>query len=136
MRPAGRRLRHGGGSHRRPGRRDQGDGRDATVEALQTVTTDWQTHITAGRIRVYSTPCPSVGFGSCDAPFASLFLAHQFNPFPLYSRATSSDWYASVENSRSSGEHAPLAIAGGDAVESLAETPTSLVGVKGRMVQP
>ena len=73
-------------------------GADATVEDLQTVTTDWQTHMTAGRIRVYSAPCPSVGFGACDAPFASLFLAHQFNPFPLYSRATSADWYASVEN--------------------------------------
>ena len=73
-------------------------GADATVEDLQTVTTDWQTHMTAGRIRVYSAPCPSVGFGACDAPFASLFLAHQFNPFPLYSRVTSVDWYASVEH--------------------------------------
>ena len=52
----------------------------------------------AGRIRVYAAPCPSVGFGACDAPFASLFVAHQFTPFPLYSRATSADWYASVDN--------------------------------------
>ena len=45
--------------------------------------------MSAGRLRVYLAPCASVGFGSCDQGFAEIFLANQFNPFPLHRKATS-----------------------------------------------
>jgi hypothetical protein len=55
-------------------------------------------HMAAGRIRVYAAPCPSVGFGTCDAQFSEIFLGHQFNSFPLHKKARSDNWYLNVEN--------------------------------------
>jgi hypothetical protein len=58
----------------------------------------WQVHMSAGRLRVYLAPCTNVGFGTCDQGFSEIFLANQFNPFPLHRKATSNDWYARPEN--------------------------------------
>ena len=41
----------------RQGAKTRATGADATVEDLQAVTTDWQTHMAAGPIRVYAAPC-------------------------------------------------------------------------------
>jgi poly(hydroxyalkanoate) depolymerase family esterase len=73
-------------------------GPDVTVSNLQAVTANWQAHMSAGRLRVYLAPCASVGFGSCDQGFAEIFLANQFNPFPLHRKATSKDWYVRRES--------------------------------------
>ena len=75
-------------------------GPSATVSALETVSADWQAHMNAGRLRVYGAPCRSVGFGACDSGFAELFLAHQFNPFPLHRRPPSTDWFVDPQNIR------------------------------------
>ena len=75
-------------------------GPGATVSPLETASADWQAHMTAGRLRVYGAPCRSVGFGACDSGFAELFLAHQFNPFPLHRRPPSTDWYVDPQNIR------------------------------------
>ena len=72
-------------------------GPDVTVSNLQAVTANWQVHMSAGRLRVYLAPCASVGFGSCDQGFSEIFLANQFNPFPLHRKATSKDWYVRPE---------------------------------------
>jgi hypothetical protein len=72
-------------------------GPDVTVSNLQAVTANWQAHMSAGRLRVYLAPCASVGFGSCDQGFSEIFLANQFNPFPLHRKATSKDWYVRPE---------------------------------------
>ncbi|KRQ95735.1 hypothetical protein CQ12_03935 [Bradyrhizobium jicamae] len=37
-------------------------------------------------------------FGSCDQGFCEIFLANQFNPFPLHRKATSKDWYVRPES--------------------------------------
>jgi hypothetical protein len=68
-------------------------GPSATVSPLETVSADWEAHMSAGRLRVYGAPCRSVGFGACDSGFAELVLAQQFNPFPLHRRPPSTDWY-------------------------------------------
>ncbi|HEX2724745.1 MAG TPA: hypothetical protein VHN20_02875, partial [Beijerinckiaceae bacterium] len=60
----------------------------------------WQEHMTKGRLRIYQTPCPSVGFGACDAPFPTIFLAHQFSSFELFRRTGASDWYMDPVNIR------------------------------------
>jgi poly(hydroxyalkanoate) depolymerase family esterase len=73
-------------------------GPDVTVSNLQAVTADWQVHMSAGRLRVYLTPCTNVGFGTCDQGFSEIFLANRFNPFPLHRKANSNDWYARPEN--------------------------------------
>jgi poly(hydroxyalkanoate) depolymerase family esterase len=73
-------------------------GPSATVSDLQVVTANWQVHLSAGRLRIYAAPCASVGFGVCDAAFAEIFLANQFNPFPLHRKATATDWYLRPEN--------------------------------------
>ena len=73
-------------------------GPTATVSDLQVVTANWQMHMSAGKLRVYAAPCVSVGFGACDAGFSEIFLANQFNPFPLHRKATSMDWYVHPEN--------------------------------------
>jgi poly(hydroxyalkanoate) depolymerase family esterase len=70
----------------------------ATVSALQVVTANWQMHMSAGRLRVYASPCVSVGFGACDAGFAEIFLTNQFNAFPLHRKGTETDWYVHPEN--------------------------------------
>jgi poly(hydroxyalkanoate) depolymerase family esterase len=73
-------------------------GPDVTVSNLQAVTANWQVHMSAGRLRVYLAPCTNVGFGTCDQGFSEIFLANQFNPFPLHRKATSNDWYVRSEN--------------------------------------
>jgi len=73
-------------------------GPTATVSDLQVVTANWQVHMSAGRLRVYLAPCHSVGFGTCDAGFADIFLANQFNPFPLHRKASAADWFLHPEN--------------------------------------
>ncbi len=75
-------------------------GPDVTVSNLQVATANWQVHMSAGRLRVYMAPCTNVGFGTCDQGFSEIFLANQFNPFPLHRKATSNDWYARPENVR------------------------------------
>jgi len=75
-------------------------GPNATVSDLQVVTANWQMHMSEGRLRVYLAPCVSVGFGSCDAAFSEIFLANQFNPFPLHRKATAADWFLHPENVR------------------------------------
>ena len=73
-------------------------GPSATVSDLQVVTASWQMHMSAGRLRVYAAPCVSVGFGACDAGFSEIFLANQFNPFPLHRKAPAMDWFMHAEN--------------------------------------
>jgi poly(hydroxyalkanoate) depolymerase family esterase len=73
-------------------------GPTANVSDLEVVTADWQVHMSAGRLRVYGGRCPSPGFGACDLGFAEIFLANQFNPFPLQRKAASPDWYVHREN--------------------------------------
>ena len=75
-------------------------GPNATVSELQVVTANWQVHMSAGRLRVYTAPCISIGFGTCDEGFSEIFLAKQFNPFPLHKKATSNDWYVRPDNIR------------------------------------
>jgi hypothetical protein len=75
-------------------------GPGANVSPLETASADWQTHMSAGRLRVYGAPCRSVGFGACDSGFAELLLAHQFNPFPLHRRPPMTNWYADPQNIR------------------------------------
>jgi poly(hydroxyalkanoate) depolymerase family esterase len=75
-------------------------GPSATVSGVEGITADWLTHMGAGRLRVYGAPCASIGFGACDADFSKIFLAHQFNPFPLHHRPPSADWFIGLENVR------------------------------------
>jgi poly(hydroxyalkanoate) depolymerase family esterase len=75
-------------------------GPSVTVSPLETASANWQAHMSAGRLRVYLAPCRSVGFGACDSGFAELFVAHQFNPFPLHRRPPSTDWYEDPQNVR------------------------------------
>lgn len=69
------------------------DGQNLVVQAVQSVTANWQKHMEDGRLRIYQAPCPSVGFGACDAAFPAIFLEHQSSPFDLFRRTTSNDWY-------------------------------------------
>ncbi|HYI72443.1 MAG TPA: hypothetical protein VEX87_21980 [Skermanella sp.] len=62
------------------------------------MTATWLEHQSAGRLRVYLAPCPSVGFGTCDAAFPQIFQANGFNPFPLFSRAGGTDWFLDPAN--------------------------------------
>jgi hypothetical protein len=64
-------------------------GPSANVSDIEVVTANWQTHMSAGRLRVYRAPCLTIGFGACDAGFSEIFLTNQFNPFPLQRKATS-----------------------------------------------
>jgi poly(hydroxyalkanoate) depolymerase family esterase len=73
-------------------------GQIGNVSDLEIVTADWQVHMSAGRLRVYGPRCPSIGFGACDVGFSEIFLANQFNPFPLQRKAASPDWYVHREN--------------------------------------
>jgi poly(hydroxyalkanoate) depolymerase family esterase len=82
----------------RQGVKSRASGSEVSVDDVQSVTADWQAHMAAGRIRVYAAPCPSVGFGTCDAQFSEIFLVHQFNSFPLHKKARSDTWYLNVEN--------------------------------------
>jgi poly(hydroxyalkanoate) depolymerase family esterase len=75
-------------------------GPDVRVSDLQSVTANWQVHMSAGRLRVYVVPCTNVGFGACDQGFSEIFLANQFNPFPLHRKAMSNDWFVRPENIR------------------------------------
>lgn len=73
-------------------------GQTVQVDAAQSVTATWLEHQAAGRLRVYLAPCPSVGFGTCDAAFPRIFQANGFNPFPLFSRAGGTDWFLDPAN--------------------------------------
>jgi poly(hydroxyalkanoate) depolymerase family esterase len=73
-------------------------GPNATVSDVQAVTANWQMHMGEGRLRIYGAPCRNVGFGACDIGFAEIFLANQFNPFPLHRRPPSTDWYLDPQN--------------------------------------
>ena len=73
-------------------------GPDVSVSDVQSITANWQAHMSAGRLRVYLAPCGSVGFGACDQGFSEIFLANQFNPFPLHHKTASSDWFVRREN--------------------------------------
>jgi poly(hydroxyalkanoate) depolymerase family esterase len=73
-------------------------GPNVSVSDVQSVTANWQAHMSAGRLRVYMAPCASVGFGACDQGFSEIFLANQFNPFPLHRKAKSNDWFVRPEN--------------------------------------
>ncbi len=75
-------------------------GPSATVSSLETVSDTWQTHMTAGRLRVYGAPCRNVGFGACDSGFAEILLAHQFTPFALHRRPPAADWFVDPQNIR------------------------------------
>jgi hypothetical protein len=75
-------------------------GPDVSVSGLQSVTANWQVHMSAGRLRVYMAPCANVGFGACDQGFSEIFLANQFNPFPLHRKAASNDWFVRPEDVR------------------------------------
>ncbi len=75
-------------------------GPDVSVRELQSVSANWQVHMSAGRLRIYMAPCTNVGFGACDQGFSEIFLANQFNPFPLHRKATSNDWFVRPENVR------------------------------------
>jgi hypothetical protein len=75
-------------------------GPSATVSGVVGIIADWLTHMGAGRLRVYGAPCASIGFGACDADFSRIFLANQFNPFPLHHRPPSTDWFIDLENVR------------------------------------
>jgi poly(hydroxyalkanoate) depolymerase family esterase len=68
-------------------------GESVEVKALEVAMSNWQEHMQAGRLRVYGAPCPSVGFGACDAGFDTIFLTHSFNSFALFKHPTSNDWY-------------------------------------------
>jgi hypothetical protein len=68
-------------------------GPDVRVSDMQSVTANWQVHMSAGRLRVYTAPCANVGFGACDVAFSDIFLANQFNPFPLFRKARANDWF-------------------------------------------
>ena len=68
------------------------------IETLDTATGNWREHMSAGRIRVYGSPCANFGFGTCDAAFADIFHRHHFNPFPLHRRPAGSDWYENAAN--------------------------------------
>jgi poly(hydroxyalkanoate) depolymerase family esterase len=79
-------------------RDDLGATGDARAEALEinavlSETANWQEHMRQGRLRIYHSPCPSVGFGACDAPFPAIFLEHQSSPFELFRRTGAADWY-------------------------------------------
>lgn len=73
-------------------------GASVDISDVEIVTANWQAHMNAGRLRVYGGRCPSMGFGACDVGFAEIFLANQFNPFPLLRKAASPDWYLHRQN--------------------------------------
>ena len=75
-------------------------GPDVSVRDLQSVSANWQVHMSAGRLRIYMAPCANVGFGACDQGFSEIFLANQFDPFPLHRKATSNAWFVRPENVR------------------------------------
>lgn len=71
-----------------------------SVQVRTTVpeTANWQGHMTAGRLRIYQAPCPSVGFGTCDAAFPAILGQHGFAPFDLFHRPASNDWFLNPGN--------------------------------------
>lgn len=77
-----------------------GPGETASGGGIETAVADWRTHVSRNRLRVYLAPCPSVGFGACDAGFGELLLAHSDRPFALHRRPPSNDWFVDPENAR------------------------------------
>jgi hypothetical protein len=58
----------------------------------------WLGHMQAGRLRLYQAPCPSTGFGACDAAFPTILANHGSSAFELFRRATSDDWFLNPGN--------------------------------------
>jgi poly(hydroxyalkanoate) depolymerase family esterase len=71
---------------------------DAVVQAKPSAEANWQAHMSAGRLRLYQAPCPSVGFGACDAAFPAILQEHGSDPFKLFHRTSSNDWYLNPAN--------------------------------------
>jgi hypothetical protein len=71
---------------------------DAVVQAKPSAEANWQAHMSAGRLRLYQAPCPSVGFGACDAAFPAILQEHGSDPFKLFHRTNSNDWYLNPAN--------------------------------------
>ena len=73
-------------------------GPPATVAARVAARGTWLDHLREERLRVYASPCPSVGFGTCDAAFATIHGAHGFADFELFRAAASEDWFVDPGN--------------------------------------
>ena len=73
-------------------------GPPATVAARVAARGTWLDHLREGRLRTYASPCPSVGFGTCDAAFAAIHGAHGFADFELFRAAASNDWFVDPGN--------------------------------------
>jgi poly(hydroxyalkanoate) depolymerase family esterase len=74
------------------------NGPPIVIQAMVPAKDTWQGHMMAGRLRIYQAPCPSVGFGACDAAFPAILQEHGFSPFDLFRRATSNDWFVNPGN--------------------------------------
>ena len=73
-------------------------GPSVQVVRTQSASGDWLDHMSAGRLRIYAAPCPSVGFGACDAAFPVIHAEHGIEPFTLFADATGQDWYVNPGN--------------------------------------
>jgi len=73
-------------------------GPPATVAARVAARGTWLDHLREGRLRTYASPCPSIGFGTCDAAFAAIHGAHGFADFELFRAAASEDWFVDPGN--------------------------------------
>jgi hypothetical protein len=74
------------------------NGPPIVIQAMVPAKDTWQGHMMAGRLRIYQAPCPSIGFGACDAAFPAILQEHGFSPFDLFRRATSNDWFVNPGN--------------------------------------
>ncbi|HET6522166.1 MAG TPA: Ig-like domain-containing protein, partial [Geminicoccaceae bacterium] len=68
------------------------------VPGLEEVTATWQGHMAAGRLKVYLSPCPAVGFGFCDASFPTAFSRFGAAAFPAYHAPGAPLWYLDPAN--------------------------------------
>jgi poly(hydroxyalkanoate) depolymerase family esterase len=68
------------------------------VETRDSANATWLDHMAAGRLRLYQAPCPSIGFGACDAAFPTILATHGSSAFDLFRRATSDDWFLNPGN--------------------------------------
>ena len=74
------------------------NGPSVVVQTTLSVNATWQGHMAAGRLRIYQAPCPSFGFGACDAAFPAILQEHGFSPFDLFRRGSSNDWFMNPGN--------------------------------------
>jgi poly(hydroxyalkanoate) depolymerase family esterase len=56
-------------------------------------TASWIEHMNAGRIGLPGAGCPNTIFGTCDRDISSIVVEHRLDPFPLFARAGSPDWF-------------------------------------------